>query len=258
MDQRRLLGAAPVTGRAGAAVFRLFLLACIVLQGCASSDADIDIERLADGVWLHTSYYTYPSGTRLPSNGLVVRSQDELTLVDTAWGELLTIGLVTKIEREIGLPVTQAIVTHAHADRIAGVDALESRGIKVYSHPDTQRLAARQGLPVPDLILPALATPGSSSALGELEAHYPGPAHAPDNLVIWLPGHGILFGGCAVRPAKADSLGNIADADLTNWQAVMQYLLGQFSDARLVIPGHGAPGDIGLLQHTARLAEPEE
>ena len=35
--------------------------------------ADVELRAISPGVWIHTSYYTYPSGTRFPSNGLVVR-----------------------------------------------------------------------------------------------------------------------------------------------------------------------------------------
>ena len=63
-----------------------FLLICSY-HGAAqdSKPNQVTITALDEGVWLHTSYYTYPSGTRFPSNGLIVKEGNSLTLIDTAW-----------------------------------------------------------------------------------------------------------------------------------------------------------------------------
>lgn len=95
--------------------------------------AQIQLRELRPGVWLHTSYYTYPGRTRLPANGIVVRDGDGLLLVDTAWGEMLTAALLDRIQAEIGLPVRRAVVTHSRYDRVAGVDLLEERGVQVHT-----------------------------------------------------------------------------------------------------------------------------
>ncbi len=90
---------------------------------------EIKITKLDEGVWLHTSFYIYPSGIKFPSNGLIVKEGKSLTLIDTAWGELQTQSLLDKIKLNINLPVTKAVVTHAHGDRASGVDILEAQGI---------------------------------------------------------------------------------------------------------------------------------
>jgi glyoxylase-like metal-dependent hydrolase (beta-lactamase superfamily II) len=45
-----------------------------------------------------------------------------------------------------------------------------------------------------------------------LEVYFPGPAHAPDNLVIYFPDRKLLFGGCMI--IGWDRIGNNSDADL--------------------------------------------
>ena len=217
------------------------------------SDATVELDSLAPGVWTHTSYYTYPDGSRFSSNGLVVRDGDGLTLVDTAWGERVTVTLLDRIEREIHLPVRQAIVTHAHGDRTAGADALRDRGIPVRAHPRTIALALEVGLPPPSDSLSGLEKPGSAVAVAGVEVFYPGPGHAPENLMVWVPSAKVLFGGCMVRPGDATTLGNTAHASRTEWPAAIERALARYGSAEIVIPGHGAVGGLDLLRHTLSL-----
>ena len=236
---------------------------CILMVLCmqtfgsafAEPEPEIQLKELADGVWMHVSSYVYPDGKTLSSNGLIVKDGVELTLVDTAWGELKTVALIKAIKLEIDLPITRAVVTHAHSDRAAGVDVLESHGVKVFSHPLTQRITIEHGLPVPSHALDALAERGASIKLGKLTVFYPGPAHAMDNLMVWLPEEKILFGGCAVRSGASTSAGNTSHGDKASWIKVMNRVGKQYHSATLVIPGHGEPGGIDLIEHTSDLVK---
>jgi len=231
------------------------ILLCLQTLSFAQAAKSIQIRNLTEGVWVHTSTYTYPNAVKFPSNGLIVQDGEELILIDTAWGELQTLELLEAIESQINLPVTTAIVTHAHGDRAAGVDVLESVGIEVTSHPLTQRITKEHGLPVPNNIFNNLTTPRSTAKAGKLEVIFPGPAHAMDNILVWLPDEKILFGGCAIRAISATSAGNTAHGDIESWIKVMKFLRSQYKSATTVIPGHGEVGGIELIDHTARLVE---
>lgn len=237
-----------------------WVLLLLDLSGCqaqpkgAPSDLPaIEIKLLGTGLWQHTSYYTYPDGGRFPSNGLIVQRGQQLLLVDTAWGELQTIALLQKIEATIGLPVATAVVTHAHYDRLAGVDVLKSSGVSVLGSPLTRTIARQSGLPVPEQLLEGVTTPHSSRAIGNVEVVSLGPAHSPDNLAVWLPAQRVLFGGCAVRSGTQTTIGPLHDADPRSWLKAIEFLQQRFSMAELVVPGHGDVGDIGLLEHTRSL-----
>lgn len=227
----------------------------LLVPGFVESEPTIQLRKLATGVWLHTSGYVYPSGTEFPSNGLIVQEGEELTLVDTAWGELATLELLEAIRAVLHLPVRRAVVTHFHGDRAAGVDVLESRGIEVLAHPLTQRFAIEYGMPVPDKTLEALTERGGAVTVGRLQAFFPGPAHTLDNLMVWLPREKILFGGCAVRARQANSAGNTAHGDLKSWLRVLDEVRENYGEAVMVIPGHGEPGGLELLSHTSRLVQ---
>ncbi len=219
----------------------------------ALASPEIEINKIDSGVWIHTSYYTYPNGLKFPSNGLIIQDGQGVVLVDTAWGELATVELMEHIRTKIKLPITTAIVTHSHADRLAGTEILKSNGIPVYSHPFTQKLATEYGLPVPDNTFELLASAGSVVGLGKIDVLYPGPGHATDNLMVWLPQEKILFGGCAIRAKGATSVGNTAHGDIGSWLQVMKHISHEYQSAKIVVPGHGEPGDFSLISNTLRL-----
>lgn len=246
------IAATPASGHAQP---RVAARPAVEARPAAPDTASLELRLLRPGVWLHTSYYRFPDGTRFPSNGLVVRDGTGLLLVDTAWGEELTGVLLARIASEIGLPVRGAVLTHAHGDRLAGADLLRARGIPVLASPLTRRLALESGMPLPSDTLSGLAAAGSARALGAVELFYPGPGHAPDNLMVWMPGQRLLFGGCAVRPGTSNALGNVAHADLAGWPLALRRAAERYATAEVVVPGHGAPGGIGLLAHSIALFE---
>jgi metallo-beta-lactamase class B VIM len=217
------------------------------------SNSDIKITKIDDGVWLHTSFYIYPNGVKFPSNGLIIKDGKSLTLIDTAWGELQTVKLLNAIEFQIKLPVTKALVTHAHSDRASGVDVLESSGVEVFSHPLTKQLTIEQGAPVPNNVINELKEPGSSVKFGSVEVFFPGAGHAMDNLVVWFPEKQILFGGCAIRSLGSKSAGNIVHGDINSWLKIIKNLKEKYMNASIVVPGHGKVGGFELFGHTEQL-----
>ncbi len=220
-------------------------------------DYPVALSKIAEGVWVHTTNYNLPGQSPIPVNGLVVADGDELILVDGAWGELATLSLLEKIKTETGKSPTKMIVTHHHADRTAGVDAAEWRGLQVFTHPDTPGLAAKSGFPAPNTSVAALKAPRSRTKVGSLEIAYPGHAHAEDNLVVYIPSANILYGGCAVRGAGAKSLGNLTNADLEKWAESLQWMKATYPDAKLVVPGHGKGANLSLLDATYALIKTE-
>ncbi|OJH41719.1 subclass B1 metallo-beta-lactamase [Cystobacter ferrugineus] len=207
---------------------------------------DVRIRRIAPGVWLHVTLAGEDWG-RAPSNGLLVEEGDSTILVDTAWNARQTELLLAWAEDTLHRPVRAALVTHSHADRTGGMSALVARGVPVHASEDTARLTAGHGRPAPDQRLPETGT------LGPLEVFFPGAGHSRDNLVVWLPAHRLLFGGCFVKDERARNLGNVEDADVAAWPASLERVRRRFPEVREVVPGHGLPGGPGLLAHTQAL-----
>ena len=216
---------------------------------------EVRLREVRDGVWVHTATREIPGGHVFPSNGLVVRDGDGLLLVDTAWGAENTTALLEAIEAEIGRPVRRAVSTHFHDDRVGGADVLRAAGVETFATPLTRRLAAAEENDVPARALGGLAAPGDAVRFGPVEVLYPGPGHAPDNLVVYVPGARVLFGGCAVHEASRTTAGNVADAALGEWPESIRRVQARYPDAEVVVPGHGVPGGPGLLDHTIAVVE---
>jgi metallo-beta-lactamase class B len=241
---------------------RILLVLALLLASCGHGrlpatptalGGDLEVRPLADGVWLHVSTKELPGIGRYPSNGLVVLAPGGAILIDTPWTEDQTRLLLAWAEAR-QTPIRAAIVTHAHDDRMGGVGVLRAAGVPVTGLALTAARAPAAGLTPPDVLLDGEVTP--LRLLGEdLEVFYPGPAHAPDNVVVWLPRAGVLVGGCMVKPADATSLGNVADADVPGWRTAIAKVAARYPAARVVVPGHGAPGGAELLGHTAALVD---
>lgn len=210
---------------------------------------EVRLHEIREGVWSHVATQV-SDGVVYPLNGLVVRDGDGLLLIDTAWGSENTTALLAAIEAKIGLPVRRALSTHFHDDRVEGVGVLRAAGVATFASPLTRRLAAEEGHEVPALALDGLAEPGTAVRFGPVDVFYPGPGHAPDNLVVYVPGARVLFGGCAVYEASRTAPGNLSHADLGAWPASIRRIQARYPEAEVVIPGHGAPGGLELLDHT--------
>lgn len=234
-----------------AVFFPLFLVAGPP-PGARLAPLHLQVRRVAPNVFVHTSYHYYP-GTAAPvaSNGLIVSTRKGALLIDTAWDPEQTLELLRWVADSLHQRVRLVVVSHAHEDRLGGLAVLRANHIRVYSTPLTAKRAARLafGVPTPAIKPYTLIRAGHT----RLELFFPGPGHAPDNMVAWLPKQHVLFGGCLVKEAAAPNLGNLDDANLKQWPAAIRKLAARYPKAEVVVPGHGLPGGPDLLAHTLEL-----
>jgi len=210
------------------------------------------------------------------SNVLIRRMPDNTVIIASSPIETIKTEVMLSWIKKIWRPKKViAINTHFHADGTGGNAAYRSHGVEIWSsfktHELYQKRAKTMRLSLADGIedkrlsenvrnrkdLPAhqffVAQKGLQWRFGgeELIVFYPGPAHSPDNLVVYFPKSKILFGGCMVR-ALSWGLGNTKDANLRAYPSSVSRLLSW--KPRVVVPGHGATGDRKLLDHTLKLA----
>lgn len=250
----------------------LFLPAAFALQACAIFDgaerpqaAAPSLERVAENVWLHKSWYEVPGYGPILSQGMVIKTDAGILLVDTAWTDNDTGLLVELIKAEAGETPRAAIVTHAHNDKMGGMAAanalMDTAAFEMTNADAPARglTPARHSISMAQIDKPLtmqLSAPdGSVVARGEVELLYPGPGHTRDNIVVYYAPAKILFGGCLIRPGDATNLGNAADADVAHWADAVREVAARFPEAEIVIPSHGEKGGRELLDHTIALAE---
>jgi glyoxylase-like metal-dependent hydrolase (beta-lactamase superfamily II) len=174
------------------------------------------------------------------------------------------------IDRRFAPPSVVAVNSHYHADAAGGNRVLRERGVAVWGSALTAELVRTKGaglleelrrdvagteneglfdqsVPVePDHLIPD----GESRTL-ELGGQRvvivdPGPAHSPDNVVVWFPHARILFGGCMVK--ASDSPGYLGEASLEHWPEARDRL--RALEPVWVVPGHGRRFDPGILDLT--------
>ena len=216
-----------------------------------------ELARLSDTLWIHTTYKELAGAGAVPSNGLMLATAEGVVLIDTPWTPEATRTLLQWISSRLGKPVTDVILTHSHDDRTGGVAELAPT-TRIHALALTSKLASARGV---SFTAEAISEPEATLTLGgsPLTVFSPGPGHAPDNVVVWLPAHRLLFGGCFVKSAAADDLGNVADANLAGWDVSLKTLRAWVSPLEMparpviVVPGHGGLGSAALIVHTQEL-----
>jgi metallo-beta-lactamase class B len=238
-----------------------FSLSCILLLLCLtcmsqpdetySLGNDIRVTRISPHCYLHVSWSSLPGYGRFASNGVIFTDGKNAFLFDTPVSDSLTAILVSWIGDSLKLHIAAFVPNHWHSDCMGGLAYLKKKGIVSYANEITREFARQNKLPEPDhtfrdsLVL--------NAGPHRIVCYYPGPAHTADNIVVWIPSEKVLFGGCMVKDLQAATLGNTADASVSTWPSTIRNVQAKFPDARIVVPGHGQPGDISLLSHTLML-----
>ena len=234
-------------------------LAVLCFAGMASAMAaapPIKAVRVANDVWFVQGEAALGSAANrnFISNAGFVVTDDGVVVVDALGSPALADELIAEIRRVTAQPIRYVIVTHFHADHIYGLQAFKAVGATIIAHPagreylssDTAQLrleASRQEM-FPWIndqtrLLGAdrwLDQEDSTLRVGShaFRIRHVGPAHTPEDLVVYVPKAGVLFAGDLVFRGRIPYVGQ---ADSRQWIESLTTLIG--FKPRLVIPGHG-------------------
>jgi len=204
---------------------------------------------------LPSVYVIEDQGGIAPSYSMIVDISDEnLLLVDTTDSEK-TKHVLQWANKKFGKRKIVAINTHHHSDRTGGNDVLIEEGIPVYGSDLAASLVKEEHEIAPNHIFAIKQGKVLTFDNKKVRIFYPGPAHTPDNVVVYIPHLKLLFGGCMVVPFK--KVYRVPDANIDAWPESLGKLK-QF-DIEWVIPGHPAnlKDDLNfsptLIEHTAML-----
>ncbi|MCE7863143.1 MAG: subclass B1 metallo-beta-lactamase [Bacteroidetes bacterium CHB5] len=208
------------------------------------------IKKLSDQVFQHITYLNTESFGRVPCNGMVIVNENEAIVFDTPTDDTGAAALLDYLAAQ-HTKVKAVVATHFHNDCVGGLKEFHARGIPSYANAFTIQLLSEKA----EEVVP------QNGFDTELELHvgkhpvittFLGSGHTRDNVVAYFPEEQTLFGGCLVKEINAGK-GYLGDADTVAWAATIQKVKLKYPALQLVIPGHGQPGGMELLDYTAQL-----
>lgn len=209
------------------------------------------ITHLTGDFYVFTTYNLY-KGNAVPANGMYLVTKSGVVMFDTPWDTAKFQPLLDSITAKHHQPVVLCIATHFHEDRTGGLEYYGRQGIKTFTTRQTDELSQKRGMKRAAFLMDkdTTFTVGSFSFL----AYFPGPGHAPDNIVIWFEKEKILYGGCLVKSVDDTTLGNLSDANVKQYAATLEKVARLCSNPQYIIPGHGNWTNTNSLRHTLRMA----
>ena len=229
---------------------------------CAQSDSaaillrdDVMVRRLDDGVWLHTTYFDIAGYKNVPANGLIIIDGKHAMMIDLPWTDEQAGLLFDWVAKEHDAVIEKVVPTHSHIDCAGGMAEAHRRKADSFALEKTAEILKQTNKPAPmNWFAERMSLSCGDTSV---ELIYLGGGYTVDNIVAWIPARKILFGGCLVKSQNAMNLGNTEESDLINYPATLKKVREKYSGAKIVVPGHGLPGGIELIDHTIELCNNE-
>ena len=187
------------------------------------------------------------------SNAGFVVTGAGVVVIDALGTPALGAALRQAIEGVTREPIRRVIVTHYHADHFYGLGPLKEGGVDVWAHKAARKYLesgeaerrreqrARDLFPWVDEKMPLVAPDRwldehAEFTLGKVpfEIHHLGPAHSPEDVIVVLPGEGVVFSGDILFAGRIPFVG---EADSRQWLDRIARLLEM--KPRVMITGHG-------------------
>ncbi len=241
---------------------RLFALLCLLLSltAAAAPYPPVSVQVRAERVSPHGFYIPGLSGAAsrenegFMSNAGFVVTPAGVVVFDTLGSPSLAWEMLRRIREITPLPIRRVIISHYHADHYYGIQVFKDVGAEVWANEAgramvgsedwRQRYEQRKELlgtwindgtqrfPPADLWLSG----DTDFELGGLhfQLRYVGPAHSPEDMVMYVAEDGLLFAGDLVFKGRVPFVG---DADSRLWLAAMDKLIA--FHPKVLVPGHG-------------------
>ena len=233
----------------------LWATACL-LSVAQADESFLKAVQLADRVWFvqgQAALGTAGNRNFISNAGFVV-TDDGVVVIDALGSPTLASELLAEIRRITPQPVRYVIATHYHADHIYGLQTFKYAGATVLAHAEARaylnsdtaqkRLEASRKELAPwiddhtrlvdaDRWLEGAETRLRVGSFDFVIGHV-GPAHTPEDVVVYVPQLGVLFAGDLFFRGRIPFVGQ---ADSRLWIASLNRLM--LYQPKLVVPGHG-------------------
>ncbi len=237
----------------------LLALALGVLFAASANAADAPVtlraQQVSPHVWMVQGLTALgtPANQNFISNAGFIVTPAGVVVIDALGSPALATRLLAEIRRVTSQPVTHVIVTHYHADHVYGLQVFKAAGARILAHRvgrdyleseiALKRLQDSRQTLAPWINEKTQLVPADEWIIGKktlnvggvrIDIAPVGPAHTPEDLVVYVPADKLLLAGDLVFRRRIPFVGQ---ADSANWIAALDALL-RF-DARVVVPGHG-------------------
>ena len=189
------------------------------------------------------------------SNAGFVVTTDGVVVIDVLGTPALGQALLDAIRKVTDKPVKRVILTHYHADHFYGLAPFKAAGAEIWAHQaaleyldggEGARRLEQRSLELADWVPRDMPLVHADKWLAgderftlggvAFEVVPMGPAHSPEDLMIVLPGEGVVFSGDLFFAGRIPFVG---EADSKRWLARIDSLLA--TNPKLMVPGHGDP-----------------
>jgi glyoxylase-like metal-dependent hydrolase (beta-lactamase superfamily II) len=200
--------------------------------------------------------HNFTSTPPAPVNSWIIESNNGIVMIDTQRTLSEANNALDEIKK-INKPILGIIITHPHPDHIGGTAVLlnGTSNVPIYSTQltydimknDTGGLIAfakrLHGNDYSDqVVLPnRVVKSGENISIDEITYNFEdiGPGEGGDMMLIYLPVQKLLFTGDVVNNRMHPAL---IEGHSTEWIKQIQYIGQNYSDTKVLFPGHGQPG----------------
>lgn len=188
------------------------------------------------------------------SNAGFVVTPKGVVVVDALGSPILAKKLITEIARITSQKVVAVIVSHYHADHVYGLQEFKKIGAKIYAQGEGRSYisseTAKQRLIASRIDFAPWVNESTRLVSADVWIDQKtklniggiqflisrvGPAHAPEDLMVYVPSEKVLFAGDLVFRGRIPFVGN---ADSRGWISALDEI--EKLKPQIVIPGHGA------------------
>jgi glyoxylase-like metal-dependent hydrolase (beta-lactamase superfamily II) len=188
------------------------------------------------------------------SNAGFVVTPKGVVVIDALGSPVLAQKLIQEIRKITKQKIVAVVLTHYHADHVYGLQEFKRLGATIYAQRDglnylasetaKQRLIASRIDFAPWVnentrLVPADVWIDQSKTITvggvEFRISRVGPAHAPEDLIVFIPSEKVLFAGDLVFRGRIPFVGN---ADSRGWMSALDEI--QKQNPTIVVPGHGS------------------
>lgn len=188
------------------------------------------------------------------SNAGFVETPGGVVVVDALGSPILAQKLIAEIKKVTSQKIAAVIVSHYHADHVYGLQEFKKIGAKIYAQGEGRNYlsseTAKQRLIASRIDFAPWVNASTrlvaadewidqktKLTIGGIDFFISrvGPAHAPEDLMVYVPSEKVLFAGDLVFRGRIPFVGN---ADSKGWLIALDEI--EKLDPNIVIPGHGA------------------